>query len=257
MFLKWPGAKKSPSKPSHYSGSHAFKSNAEHGIHPSWLIILTSIWLATLGNLALWQELVRLPEMKDLWALWFCISFALLIACLICIVLSLLCWRWTLKAVISVFLITSSVGSYFMLSYGVVIDSTMMTNVMQTDLHESRDLISWKLLLVVLVFAVLPILWLWRRHVRRLPIVRHVLHNAILFTAGCALSVMVVVLNYQNFASTMRNNFQLRFLINPLNSFYALSDVALQPLQHNASAMVPLGLDAKLGASYALSLIHI
>lgn len=221
------------------------------GIHPSVLIILTSIWLATLGNLALWQELVRLPEMNDLRAVWFGAAFALLIASLNSIVLSLLCWRWTLKAVISVFLIAAAVGGYFMLSYGVVIDSTMMTNVLQTDLRESRDLTSWKLLLVVLVFAVLPMLWLWRRRVRRLPIVRQVLHNALLFSAGCALSVMAVVPTYQDFASTMRNNIQLRFLINPLNSFYALSDVALQPLQHNASAIVPLGLDAKLGASYA------
>ncbi len=221
------------------------------GIHPSWLIILTSLWLATVGNLALWQELVRLPEMNDLRALWFGAAFALLIASLNSIVLSLLCWRWTLKTVISVFLIAAAVGGYFMLSYGVVIDSTMMTNVLQTDLRESRDLTSWKLLLVVLVFAVLPMLWLWRRRVRRLPIVRQVLHNALLFTAGCALSVMAVVPTYQDFASTMRNNIQLRFLINPLNSFYALSDVALQPLQHNANVIVPLGLDAKLGASYA------
>ena len=221
------------------------------GIHPSWLIILTSLWLATVGNLALWQELVRLPEMNDLRALWFGAAFALLIASLNSIVLSLLCWRWTLKTVISVFLIAAAVGGYFMLSYGVVIDSTMMTNVLQTDLRESRDLTSWKLLLVVLVFAVLPMLWLWRRRVRRLPIVRQVLHNALLFTAGCALSVVAVVPTYQDFASTMRNNIQLRFLINPLNSFYALSDVALLPLQHNANAIVPLGLDAKLGASYA------
>ncbi len=219
-------------------------------IHPSWLIIVTSIWLATLGNLALWQALVRLPEMNDLRALWFGAAFALLIASLNSIVLSLLCWRWTLKTVLSVFLIAAAVGGYFMLSYGVVIDSTMMTNVLQTDLRESRDLTSWKLLLVVLVFAVLPMLWLWRQRVRRLPIVRQVLHNALLFTAGCTLSVMAVVPTYQDFASTMRNNIQLRFLINPLNSFYALSDVVLQPFQHSASAIMPLGLDAKLGASY-------
>lgn len=221
------------------------------GIHPNWLIILTSILLATLGNLALWQELIRLPEMNDLRAVWFGASFALLIAALIAIVLSLLSWRWTLKPAIFIFLITAAVGGYFMLSYGVVIDSTMMINVLQTDLRESRDLTSWKLLLVILVFVILPTVWLWRLQVKHLSVLRQLGHNTLLFIAGCALSVLAVLPNYQDFASTMRNNIQLRFLVNPLNSFYALSDVLLQPFQHSASAIVPLGLDAKLGASYA------
>ncbi|MDO8769727.1 MAG: phosphoethanolamine--lipid A transferase [Burkholderiaceae bacterium] len=251
MFLKLPGIKKSSSPPSQAIGRSDFKSSSERGIHPNWLIILASLLLATLGNLALWQELIRLPEMNDLRAVWFGASFALLIAALIAIVLSLLSWRWTLKPAISIFLITAAVGGYFMLSYGVVIDSTMMINVLQTDLRESRDLTSWKLLLVILVFAILPMVWLWRLQVKHLSVLRQLGHNTLLFIAGCALSVLAVLPTYQDFASTMRNNIQLRFLVNPLNSFYALSDVLLQPFQNSASAIVPLGLDAKLGASYA------
>lgn len=252
MLLKQFGLSKSSHISSFDSHGNAFASQGERGgIHPSMLIILTSIWLATLGNLALWQELVRLPEMNDLRALWFGLSFALLIASLTSVVLSLLCWRWTLKVVISVFLIAAALGGYFMLSYGVVIDSTMMTNVLQTDLRESRDLTSWKLLLVVGVLAILPMLWLWRRRVRRLALVRQLLQNALLFTAGCTLSLLAVLPTYQDFASTMRNNTQLRFLVNPLNSLYALSELAIQPFQRSAGAMQPIGLDAKLGASYA------
>lgn len=252
MLLKLFGLNKSSRISSFDSHGNAFASQGERGgIHPSLLIILTSIWLATLGNLALWQELVRLPEMNDLRALWFGLSFALLIASLTSVVLSLLCWRWTLKVVISVFLIAAALGGYFMLSYGVVIDSTMMANVLQTDLRESRDLTSWKLLLVVGVLAILPMLWLWRRRVRRLALMRQLLQNALLFTAGCTLSLLAVLPTYQDFASTMRNNTQLRFLVNPLNSLYALSELALQPFQRSAGAMQPIGLDAKLGASYA------
>lgn len=228
-----------------------FESDGERGTHPSWLIVLASVWLATLGNWALWQELARLPEMNDLRALWFGGSFALLIAALTGMLMSILCWRWTLKPVISLFLFSAAVGGYFMLSYGVVIDSTMMINVMQTDLRESRDLTSWKMLLTVLGFAVLPMLWLWRVRVKRVSLLRQFAHNALLFVAGVALSVLAVLPIYQDFASTMRNNIQLRFLINPLNSFYAVGDVLLKPFQSNAStAIVPLGTDAKLGASY-------
>ena len=59
-----------------------------YAIHSSWVILLTSIWLATFGNLSLWREIIHLPETNDIRALWFEISFALLIASLVCIVLN-------------------------------------------------------------------------------------------------------------------------------------------------------------------------
>lgn len=252
MFLKILDAKKSLSHHSERFARGDFESNDSAGIHPNWTILLTSIWLATLGNLALWQELTRLPEMNDLRAVWFGVSFALLIAALISMSLSVLCWRWTLKPVISVFLIAAALGAYFMLSYGVVIDSTMIVNVLQTDLRESRDLISGKMILTLAVFALLPMGLLWRTKVKRLSVLHQIGHSTFLFACGIALALVAVLPNYQNFASTMRNNIQLRFLINPLNSFYALGDVLIEPIQNNATSVVPLGLDVKLGPSHSV-----
>lgn len=218
--------------------------------HPSWVILLTSIWLATFGNLSLWREIIHLPETNDIRALWFGISFALLIASLVCIVLSLLCWKWSLKPVISVFLLTSAFGNYFMLSYGVVIDTTMIVNVLQTDLRESLDLVSWKMFFAVILFAILPMIWLWRNQIQHPPALKQLAHNSILFVGGCIFSVAAVLPIYQDFASTMRNNTQLRFLVNPLNTFYALGDLVLEPFQRKVNEIQPTGLDVKLGASY-------
>jgi lipid A ethanolaminephosphotransferase len=252
MFLKLLGSLKIPDSFAFSQSRRNLEDGRPLGTHPSWLIVLSSIWLATLGNLALWQELIRLPEMNDLRALWFGSSFALLIAALIIMLMSVLSWRWTLKPVLSIFLITAALGGYFMLTYGVVIDSTMMVNVMQTDLRESRDLTSWKMLLTVLGFAFLPMIWLWRLQVKRISPLRQIAHNVLLFVASVILSVLAVLPIYQDFASTMRNNIQLRFLINPLNSFYAVGDVLSKPFQSNTdTTIVPLGTDAKLGTSYA------
>jgi lipid A ethanolaminephosphotransferase len=250
MFLKIFGANKFWGISPFNVADHSFDGKMGAGIHPSLLILVVSIWLATVGNFALWQELIRLPEMNDLRALRFGVSFVLLIAALTCISMSVLCWPWTRKPVISVFLLTAALGGYFMVSYGVVIDSAMMINVLQTDLRESRDLISWKMLLTVVLFALLPIWWLWRTQVKRLNVLRQIGHNALLFLFGIVLALLAVLPNYQDFASTMRNNIQLRFLINPLNSFYALGDVLFAPIQHGTSATTPIGVDAKLGATH-------
>lgn len=219
-------------------------------IHPSWVIVLTSIWLATIGNITLWKEIINLTETNDLRALWFGISFALLIASLICITFSLLCWQWTLKPVISIFLLTSAFGGYFMLSYGVVIDTTMIVNALQTDLRESLDLASWKMFFSVVVFAILPMVWLWRSQIKYPAALKQFAHNILLLIGGCVMSVVAVLPIYQDFASIMRNNTQLRFLVNPLNSFYALGDLAIQPFKRKVNEIQPIGLDVKLGASY-------
>jgi lipid A ethanolaminephosphotransferase len=239
MFLKSIRSKKS-----------SFLSSTQQGIHPSWLIILSSLWLASIGNLALWQELARLPEMNDWRAVWFGTAFAALIASLLCMLMSLLCWRWTLKPVIALFLLSAAFGAYFMLSYRVVIDSSMMVNVLQTDLKESLDLFSWKLVVAVLFLAVLPIVVLWKRQVKQLTVFKAVVGNTQLFLVSCVVAAVAVFPIYQDFASSMRNHIQLRFLVNPLNSFYGLAQLALPPLQNPSGTLQPIASDAKLGKMY-------
>ena len=69
----------------------------------------------------------------------------------------------SVKPAIALFLISAAIGAHFMGSYGVVIDSTMLTNALQTNVSEVRDLLSLPLLASVLVLAELPWLALQRR----------------------------------------------------------------------------------------------
>ena len=216
-----------------------------------WLVVWTSLWIATVCNVALWRELSRLPGLSSGQVLTISVALSLVIALATAALLSLLAWRWTLKPAITLFLVSAALGSYFMLAYGVVIDQTMMVNTLQTDVRETRDLLNWRLLATLLVLAGLPLYFLWRQNVRRKKAVRQALANTLTLVGASALMVLVVLLFFQSIASVMRNHPQLRYLINPLNSFYALGSVAAQPFQRNESVILPLGEDAKLGASYA------
>ncbi len=220
------------------------------GMRPLWLVVLASLWIATACNVALWRELSRLPGLSGGQALTISIALALVIALATTALLSLLAWRWTLKPAITLFLLSAAFGAYFMMAYGVVIDKTMMVNTLQTDVRETRDLLNWHLLATVLVLAVLPLVLVWRQKVRRAGAGRQVLANAATLTASCVLLVLVVFLFFQSIASVMRNYTHVRYLINPLNSFYALGTIAAKPFQRDESLVLPLGEDAKLGASY-------
>ncbi|MEO8388789.1 MAG: phosphoethanolamine--lipid A transferase [Polaromonas sp.] len=220
------------------------------GMRPFWLLVLASLWIATVCNVALWRELSRLPGLTGGQAAVISIALVLVIALATTALLSLLAWHWTLKPAITVFLLSAAFGAYFMMTYGVVIDKTMMVNTLQTDVRETRDLLNWRLLATVLVLAILPMVLLWRQKVRRENAARQVLANAATLTGACVLLVLVVFLFFQSIASVMRNYTHVRYLINPLNSFYALGSIAAKPFQRDESTLLPLGEDAKPGASY-------
>ena len=226
-------------------------STATRHLHPAWVVVLISTWLATACNVPLWREVAQLPGQGSLRGWGFAIAFALIVAAGNAALLSLLAWRWTLKPAATVLVVMAAFGAYFMLAYGVAIDASMLTNVLQTDVKEAGDLLNWRMLATVLALAVPPLWWLLRRPVLRLSTLRHAAHNGLLLAGAIAVIVVCLLLVFQDFASTMRNHTKLRYLINPLNSVYALGNIATKPLRMDTSKILPLGRDAQLGASYA------
>ncbi len=214
--------------------------------HPLLLTLLTSVWLVTLPNFALWRQLIQLPEVSGLRGTLFALGMAAGIAALTHMLLSLLNWRWLLKPVLTLFLISSASGAYFMWSYGIVIDANMIVNVMQTDPREATDLMNWRLLLSVLILGVLPAWWIWRQPVHSPTWIRRLGGNLLSSLLSLAVLALSLLLIYQDFASVMRNHTQLRYLINPLNSFYAIGRVAAKPLERDNSRVEPIGEDARL-----------
>ena len=225
-------------------------STATRHLHPAWVVVLISTWLATACNVPLWREVAQLPGQGSLRGWGFAIAFALIVAAGNAALLSLLAWRWTLKPAAAVLVVMAAFGAYFMLAYGIAIDASMLVNVMQTDVKEAGDLLNLRMLGTVLVLAAPPLLWLYRRPVQRLTALRHVAHNGLLLVGSIAVIVVCLLLVFQDFASTMRNHTKLRYLINPLNSVYALGNIATKPLRMDTRKILPLGPDAQLGASY-------
>ena len=217
-------------------------------LRPATAIILAALWIASIANLALWRALAGLPELANGRGLAFGIGFGVMIAAAHVALLSLLAWRWTLKPALALFLLAAAGGAYFMLSYGVVIDRTMMVNVLLTDTREARELLSWRMLGALLLLGALPLALLWRTPLRWATPLRQTGQNAILLIASCAVLAGAGGLFFQDFSATMRNHTQLRYLVNPLNSFDALAIMGRKPIQRSGVAVAPLGEDAHLPA---------
>jgi lipid A ethanolaminephosphotransferase len=201
------------------------------------------------ANLPLWREMLDLSLIDGPRGVMFAIGTALTISAALAVLLGLLAWRWTLKPAITLLLFAAAFGAYFMLTYHVVIDPTMMTNVLQTDVHEAADLLSLRLVATLMLLAVVPAVLVWRQPVqyRRWP--RRALFNAMTVAGALAVLVGSLLANYQPMASAMRNHHDLRYLANPLNSLYALGRLAAGPLQAKALPLRTIGEDARLAAA--------
>ncbi|MBC5765041.1 phosphoethanolamine transferase [Ramlibacter albus] len=219
-------------------------------VAPATLVVAACTWLATVGNLALWSELHALGALNGpadwlLAAALAAISGALLVA-----LSSLFAWRGVLKPWLVFLLVAAGIGLHYMLAYHVVIDSTMMVNVAQTDPREVGGLVGWDLLFTLAWSALLPA-WL----VARAPLGpwpgwrRQAVRNALLAGAALAACAAFLLAQFQPLAGTMRNHKQLRYLLNPLNSLYALAELGTRPLRNPIGPMEPLGRDAQVAGT--------
>lgn len=210
------------------------------------LVIVASIWLATIGNLVLWRNLIALPDLSGWHKGLFVCAFALIIASVVTFLLSLLAWRYTLKPLISLLLLLTGFSTHYMWMYGIVVDTPMVVNVFQTDVREARDQMSWQLMLTVTALAGLPLIWLWRQTIKPAPFKQQLQRNMVLFVGSALLAFVSLQLVFQDFASLMRNHTQLRYQINPLNSIYALLDLTVIPSDKPQGPLQPIGQDAHI-----------
>lgn len=216
--------------------------------NPLTLALLTSVWIASLANWPLWRTLRSLPEGAGAHGLLFAAAFAALLAALTFVLLSLAAWRRAIKPVAALFLVPAAVGAHFMGSYGVVIDSTMMTNVLQTNPTEARDLLNLRLFASVGLLALLPIVWMWPLRLRRLDWRAQLGRNLLGLAAGGLVVAALLFTLFADLSATMRNHKSVRYLINPLNSFYALGALARDATATPKGPPAPIGIGATLAA---------
>ncbi len=214
--------------------------------NPLTLAAIVSLWLASVGNWPLWRAMAELPDLESTRGLLFIASFGLMIACISLALLALGAWRGSVKPLATLLLVVAAFGAHFMGAYRIVIDPTMMVNVLHTDLHEASDLIGWRLLLSVVLVACLPAWWLWRTPLQAMPAASQGLHNTAALVLSLCLAGALLVLNAAPMSSTMRNHKSLRYMVNPANTFYALGRLAFQKSARPAGPRQTIGADAQL-----------
>jgi len=137
-------------------------------------------------------------------------------------------------------------AAYFMNSYNIVIDDSMIRNLMQTDMAESMDMLSIKQIAYLLVLGLLPAYIVYK-----LPIdyqnTKVALFSKLKQTFTLALlMVIIVLLFFKHYSSFVREHKPLRYTANPTYWIYSIGHYISNTLSTGPIVVTPIGTDAKI-----------
>ena len=166
------------------------------------------------------------------------------------LILLVLCNRWTAKPLLAVILIATAFASYYMASYTVFLDPSMLRNVLRTDVKEAGELFSLGMLPHLVLYGLLPLLLLIRVRVVRDAWRPALLRRALSLVLGVLILGGALVAIFQDMAPLMRNNKEVRYLITPANYLYSLARVLGSDASAATRERQQIGLDATLAPSW-------
>lgn len=223
-------------------------------IRVEFLTLAVAILLATVYNAPLWRHLFTLHSPVAPHDALFLISLLLFLVAVFTGLLLIFAFRYVYRPLIVLTFLTAPVALYYMQAYGVMIDASMIQNVVETDSREAVEQLSWGLLGYFLLLGVIPAgavaITIRPRFDATVP--RQVVRNAV-GIAGCALAIAAIVYPlYQDYASLFRNHRELRLLVNPTNYLYAGARYYWRANSAGAhAALRPIGEDAARASSWA------
>lgn len=120
------------------------------------LIAFVALFFVLFDNVAFFQNVAEVYPLSKFENIAFTLSLAIILFAFTVLLFTLLSSKYTTKPFLITAVIVSSFTNYFMNTYHVVIDDSMIRNAVQTDMHESMDLFTIKQLVYILLLGILP-----------------------------------------------------------------------------------------------------
>ena len=176
----------------------------------------------------------------------FLISLSFVLIALTSFVLTLLSSKYTIKPVLITVLLVSSLTNYFMNSYNVVIDDDMIRNTIQTDIHESLDLLSIKEILYFLFLGVLPSIFVYRTKIEYRGLKKELISKLVFLLLALAVMGGSIFAFSKHYTSFFREHKPLRYSTNPTYWIYSIGNYVAKTANSGPIVVKPIGLDAKI-----------
>ena len=211
----------------------------------STLVIGTSFFIVLFTNVSFFQHVLEAYPFDSTYAP-FVLSQGLVFFLFLVLFFSLLSWSHITKPFLIVMLMIAAMANYFMQTYNIIVDKTMIESIVETDVSEVFDLVSWKLFAYVIGLGVLPSYFIYKT-----PIVYHgikkELFSKLKLSAGSFVLIFVIMLPFsKSYTSFFREHKILRSYTNPTYGLYSLGSYIKAQVKDRNVPLKHTGLDAKI-----------
>ncbi|MDT8702827.1 phosphoethanolamine transferase EptA [Kluyvera ascorbata] len=208
-------------------------------------IILFSLYIALALNIAFYRQAYTLLPVDGLHNALVFLSMPVVAFAVMAILLALASVVRLEKVATTLFILLSASAQYFMMNFGIIVDRSMITNILDTTPAESYALLSGQMVLVFSFTALFAIALAWWIKIKPAASVwRGTIMRAGTVTVSVLLILLVAGLFYKDYASLFRNNKELVKSLNPSNSIVAMNSWYFHHEMDNLP-LVKIGEDAK------------
>lgn len=189
----------------------------------SWLLLF-SFYISICLNIAFYKQVLQDLPLDSLRNVLVFLSMPVVSFSVMNIVLTLASFLWLNRPLACLFIVVGAAAQYFILTYGIIIDRSMIANMMDTTAAETFALITPQMVLMVGVCGFLAaVIACWINIKPTTPALRGVIFRAVSVLVSVLLILLVALFFYKDYASLFRNNKQLIKALSPSSSIVATS----------------------------------
>jgi len=178
--------------------------------------------------------------------IYFVISTGIILISVLVFLFNIILNRYTLKPILVILFIISSVATYFMQMYGTVIDDKMIQNIIETDIREVHDLLNLKLFIYIVILGVIPSIVLYKIEIIYKPL-KEELVDRIKYIIGSLIVIIISLFSFSKvYASFFREHKSLRYYTNPTFYLYNLGKYINETYLKKPIPFKHIGMDAKI-----------
>ncbi len=186
-------------------------------------IFIISLYSTFALNFSLWRFILERIEIFESFNLFmFFISSLFLIFTLTFLIFNLITVPYITKIIAILLLLISSISNYCMYAYKVFIDIDMIRNVFETNKREALDLLNLKSFIWIFITGIIPSVTVFFIKIRYSPFFKEIKIRLLSVLSSILITGLFTVTFYKEYASFLRNNREVRKLVNTINYSYSL-----------------------------------
>lgn len=210
------------------------------------LVLLVVAFLIATANGSWWQAVTAGRSWADAGTWSFVAACFTALVAIHFAVFAALASRWIIRPLLTVLVVAAAGAAYYMRTFAVILDPTMMQNVLRTDTREARELLSWSMVAWVVLWSTIPVAFIWWVRVARTSVMKAVLVRVGAVLGALIIAVLAVLTMSRDITSLMRTQREARYLITPGNFLYGLGVNSMRRVADVSTTREVVGGDAKV-----------